>query len=348
MPLRLFINYRRSDTAPYAGRIFDRLRSALGDRNVFMDVATIRAGADFIQSLRDKVTVCDAFLCLIGPGWLEARNDTGHRRLDDPTDYVRQEIEWALTRGTQVIPILIGGAAMPAAEHLPDSLKPLTRKHAVSVRDDSFDRDMQHVLSELRIANIEQPNRDGLRNWFVNMPSDGPRLWPRLRIAIASLGALIAGYLAQNLAIAGLTALIASAALIRAFRDEIDGLELLNWVLISLLAALTIAEWLLDSGPTLVAFYAAIFLGAALISFAWLKQRIHKVDGKELMELTLVIAFGLAGGIFYGGIAVEALMPSLQNTSFGLVPFVGILLGPIVAGILYRRSVKAILAQDPG
>src|SRR3954454_18909588 len=104
----VFINYRREDSAPYAGRICDRLESAFGSEHVFMDVEDIAPGADFAEAIDKTVGSCDVLLAIIGPRWVELlKGPRGDR------DFVGYEIAVALNRGVTVIPVLVGGAKMP-------------------------------------------------------------------------------------------------------------------------------------------------------------------------------------------------------------------------------------------
>src|SRR5436305_2110625 len=104
---KLFISYRRDDSIGITGRIYDRLQAHFGPRSIFMDVDSIPLGVDFRQHLNEAVSQCDALIAIIGERWLEIRLH-GLRRLDDPSDFVRIEIEAALTRNIPVIPILLG------------------------------------------------------------------------------------------------------------------------------------------------------------------------------------------------------------------------------------------------
>jgi TIR domain len=135
---RVFISYRREDTAYPAGWLFDRLVDRLGHEQVFKDVDSIELGDDFVQVLTDAVASTDVLLALIGDTWLTATDEHGRRRLDDPDDFVRLEIEAALTRGVRVIPILVEGTAMPRAEDLPASLAPLARRQALELSPSRF------------------------------------------------------------------------------------------------------------------------------------------------------------------------------------------------------------------
>src|SRR5574337_1156833 len=108
----VFISYRREDSGGYAGRIYDRLTSRLGRENVFFDVDTIPPGRDFVEVLSERVAKCDALLAVIGKHWVVSADSNNRRRLDDPNDFVRIEIEAALNRNVPVIPVLVDGAAM--------------------------------------------------------------------------------------------------------------------------------------------------------------------------------------------------------------------------------------------
>jgi hypothetical protein len=142
----IFINYRRDDSMGMAGRLYDRLAQAFERNNLFMDVDHIPAGVDFVNHLNNQVAACDVFIAIIGPNWLDARNERGDRRLHVPDDFVTIEIAAALARDIRVIPVLIDGARMPKAGDLPESLKPLVRRHAVNLRHDQFGRDAEALI----------------------------------------------------------------------------------------------------------------------------------------------------------------------------------------------------------
>src|SRR5690349_7388558 len=109
---RIFLSYRRKDAAGHAGRLRDRLAAQYGQDRVFQDIDSIKPGADFAKNITNAVGSCHVLLALIGDEWLKSK-DKGHRRLDNPNDYVRLEIEAALNRNILVIPILLDGATMP-------------------------------------------------------------------------------------------------------------------------------------------------------------------------------------------------------------------------------------------
>jgi hypothetical protein len=142
----VFISYRRSDSAPYAGRLYDRLTAHFSDPQVFMDLE-IRPGDDFVERVEQGVSQCDVLLVLIGPSWLGALDDDGKRRLDDPADFARIEIATALARDIRVIPVLVGGGVMPTMRDLPEDLVPLGRRQAVELTDLRFRTDADALIT---------------------------------------------------------------------------------------------------------------------------------------------------------------------------------------------------------
>jgi len=149
---KIFINYRRDDSPGTAGRLHDRLAQTFKRNNLFMDVDHIPAGVDFVEHLHSQVAACDVFLAVIGPNWLNAKDDRGRRRFDNPDDFVTIEIAAALARNIRVIPVLVDGARTPKADRLPDSIKPLVRRNAVEVRNTQFGRDAEALANKVREA----------------------------------------------------------------------------------------------------------------------------------------------------------------------------------------------------
>jgi hypothetical protein len=146
---RIFISYRREETAYPAGWLYDRLADRFGGGQVFKDVDSIELGDDFVEVITSAVGSCDVLLALIGDEWLTITDAHGRRRLDDPDDFVRLEIEAALTRNVRVIPILVDGASMPRADELPDSLARLVRRQALELSPARFDFDTGRLLKVL-------------------------------------------------------------------------------------------------------------------------------------------------------------------------------------------------------
>ena len=147
---RVFISYRRDDSAGGAGRVHDRLEREFGSGLLFMDVDLIPLGVNFTKVLRDEVAKCEVLLAVIGPNWLNASDEEGHRRLDSPNDFVRIEISTALQRNIPVIPILLDGATIPKANQLPKDLRELGVRNGLEVRHASFHSDMEKLIRGLK------------------------------------------------------------------------------------------------------------------------------------------------------------------------------------------------------
>jgi TIR domain len=145
---RIFVNYRREETAYAAGWLYDRLAERFGDGQVFKDVDSIELGDDFAERINYAVGSCDVLLALIGDRWLTITGADGRRRLDNPEDFVRAEIEAALARNVLVVPILVAGARMPDAD-LPPSLAKLVRRQALELSPSRFDSDLSRLLRVL-------------------------------------------------------------------------------------------------------------------------------------------------------------------------------------------------------
>ena len=143
---RVFLNYRREDSAGIAGRLFDRLYVELGRENVFRDLDTLVPGADFGKVIADQVASCDALIAVIGKDWLTARDADGHRRLDQPGDLVTAEIREALARDKLVIPALVEGASIPKAADLPPDIAALAARNAIEISDSRFAYDTERLI----------------------------------------------------------------------------------------------------------------------------------------------------------------------------------------------------------
>jgi hypothetical protein len=156
----VFISYRREDSGGFAGRIYDRLTKSLGFGNVFFDVDSIAPGVDFVDTLNERLGRCDALVAVIGRSWLPSPDANNRRRLDDPNDYVRLEIEAALQRGIRVIPVLVDGAILPKSSDLPEGLAKLTRRQAIEISLTRFDSDVERLIEALS-ALEDELRRDG-------------------------------------------------------------------------------------------------------------------------------------------------------------------------------------------
>jgi CHASE2 domain-containing sensor protein len=145
-----FISYRRDQSAWPARILRDALTKRFGEGSVFMDLESIEAGADWPRRIDDAISACGAILVLIGPHWLDARDRHGERRIDDPADWVRLEIEAALRQPDIVLaPVLLDGAAMPAPEELPESIRTLTNRNSIAITADAWGDVVDRVVDSI-------------------------------------------------------------------------------------------------------------------------------------------------------------------------------------------------------
>ena len=177
----IFISYRREDTSGYAGRLYDQVSSHFGRDHVFMDVADLEPGSDFVDTIEKKVSTCDALIALIGKNWLTIKDEQNKVRIRKPGDFVNIEIAAALKRSVEVIPVLVGGAKMPLQGELPESLELLSRRQALELSDVHFTRDVGDLIEALKRPAGTRVSRS-------------PRwLKPALVVSISSICVLAAG-----------------------------------------------------------------------------------------------------------------------------------------------------------
>ena len=145
----IFLSYRRQDSQSATGRLADDLEARFGDERVFRD-REIAAGDDFVEAIRRSVESSTVVLVVVGAHWLAATDGQGRRRLDDPGDFVRLEIELALAGGVAIVPVLVEGAKMPAAAELPPSLAAFARCQAVELSDPRWRFDVETLIASLQ------------------------------------------------------------------------------------------------------------------------------------------------------------------------------------------------------
>lgn len=153
---KIFISYRREDASNISGRLYDRLRPDFGADSVFMDVDAIPYGADFRTHVSNSIRQTGVLLAIIGAKWLDARYKDGPkkgtRRLDDPEDFVRIEIETALSHNIPIIPVLVDNCRMPNDVDLPISLRQLVYRNAAEVRPGrDFHSDVDRLIQAIHV-----------------------------------------------------------------------------------------------------------------------------------------------------------------------------------------------------
>jgi amino acid transporter len=194
MNAKVFINYRRQDTALYAARLYDRLTARFGKDQVFIDIDQIGPGEDFVEVINRKVGTCDVAIVVIGPHWLSATDASGKRRLDNEEDFVRMEIVAALQRNISVIPVLVGGAQMPRKEDLPEALGPLYRRNAIEVSEIRFRADVNLLIEAIQRpkhpTSIKRPRNVDVPRAAAILYGD----WGTRKAFVIGLAFAVAGY----------------------------------------------------------------------------------------------------------------------------------------------------------
>lgn len=188
----VFLSYRREDSAGHTGRLHDRLVDQLGRDRVFLDIDNIQPGDDFIEAIDATLDRCSHVLVIVGRRWLEVRDNDHRRRLDNPADNHRLEIERALQRKVRVVPVLVGGAEMPPADQLPESLRAFARRNAFEISDKRFDSDasnLARVVKETCAKDQANARQDS------TTPQDKPSKLPvrgRVLAALAGVAMVLA------------------------------------------------------------------------------------------------------------------------------------------------------------
>jgi len=181
----VFISYRRGETDGQARALHNELAARLGRDSVFMDVDSIALGRDFREALRERLASCDLMLALIGKDWINAKDQSGRRRLEDPSDFVRLEISSALRRNIPVTPVLLQGAGVPSEEELPDDLKDLAFRNGFELSHNRWDSDVQEMVKRLGLstgarssgAASKTPEVEGAGVVAQESPGRKVRLW---------------------------------------------------------------------------------------------------------------------------------------------------------------------------
>jgi hypothetical protein len=185
-PLRVFINYRRDDTAGDARALYNELAARYGGESVFLDVVTLQPGTKWLAEIKSRGSSSGAFIALIGPRWMEIMSDRGHARVVAPAeDYVKVEIEDALRRGSgvTVFPVLIDDAEVPTTAKLPRSLAPLAAIEIVRLRHTRWDDDVEHLIEQIdnvgRTPAPEPPSTKPPRKRMPEPPGEPDQVAPR-------------------------------------------------------------------------------------------------------------------------------------------------------------------------
>src|SRR5205823_8494492 len=185
------ISYRRQDSSPVAGRLYDRLQAEFGKGSVFMDFDSIPYGVDFREHIKQTLERAKVVVAIIGPEWTGGK-ELSNRRIDDPTDFVRLEVASALETGIPIIPVLINNTPMPDAQSLPPELEGLAFRNGLAL-DSGIDF---HHHADRLIAGIHKVVDAHLppppAKSATPAPTPGSRKSP-VMIGVLALVALLAG-----------------------------------------------------------------------------------------------------------------------------------------------------------
>ena len=149
IPIGVFISYRRDDTAAYTGRLYDSLSKRIDKNRLFMDLDKIPGGVDFVEAMNTAIDSAEAMIVVIGPKWLTSAHGDGPPRIQDPGDFVHQELALGLQRGIRVFPVLVGGATMPSESDLPEGLSGFALRNAREISDSRWSHDVGQLIEDL-------------------------------------------------------------------------------------------------------------------------------------------------------------------------------------------------------
>lgn len=155
--MKIFISYRRAEDNKsfIVGFIHEKLAEVFGKENIFRDTYDITPGTAWKERLEHEVNNCGVMLVIIGPDWVNLAYPNGEKRLFDPLDVTRWEIETGLRRSREeniaLIPVLVTGAVFPQKEELPAALQELVKVQAITLRNfPDFDADMNKLIQNIR------------------------------------------------------------------------------------------------------------------------------------------------------------------------------------------------------
>lgn len=150
----IFICYRRADSQAATQSIWGALSSTFGQRAVFFDHKDFRVGEDWRRQTKPILAAAKAMVVILDDRWV----DLALKRLGDPDDAVRQELELALGRDDlPIVPLTIGATKAPAdtdaerfrplGDDVVTLLAKLFAKTSTKVRfDNDFEFDIAKVI----------------------------------------------------------------------------------------------------------------------------------------------------------------------------------------------------------
>lgn len=149
----IFIAYRKCDAKDAAFALHRDMVAVFGEHAVFLDDEGLHAGP-WLEQILTRISLCQVFIVVVGPGWLGASNANGQQRIQQPNDVHRGEIAAALSRASVlVIPVLVNGASLPGAQALPADLQALVAGQGRVVHERRRHRriDIEELASDIAV-----------------------------------------------------------------------------------------------------------------------------------------------------------------------------------------------------
>jgi hypothetical protein len=147
--MTVLICYRSQDYADYAAPLQRELVRRFGSRHVSLDA---HEDPDVVVNVppRDSPLPSAAvMLVMLSPHWRNASDHSDAMVPDDPRDTMRMTIARALRAPTSVIPVLVGGVKLPSADRLPQDLRALSSRNALTLRESNWEEDFRELLQHV-------------------------------------------------------------------------------------------------------------------------------------------------------------------------------------------------------
>lgn len=341
---QVFISYRRQETGAHAGRIYDAMVGRFGEDNVFMDI-DMEPGVDFVEQITEAVSGCVALIVVMGPGWATVESEEGQRRIEDPADFVRLEVETGLRRDdVRVIPALVAGARMPRQEALPPALQPIARRNALELSDGRWTYDVGRLMAALdELLGPGEPKPEP-------EPEPEPERPPGWRLALE--GMLVAGAASGLVRVVGqavetdtvhepttreATEQIANLLLRRTGAGALAGLALALWLGYRLTGPRASSPWLRGLGLGLL---GGLIGGAIFVLPVYVPDPNLSLDARRPYEL---LGYGVTGA-FLGAVIGSVWRPS--RVGAGLVGGAagGVLFGLLAIAVQWNNELWGMVA----
>jgi HEAT repeat protein len=178
---RIFLSYRRDDSLTITDAIFRWLQERLPEGYIFRDLNSTRAGESFASRIENEVANATVILAIMGVdwrgkttqhsrGWFWQQEKREKYRIDDPQDWVRQELLLALQLNKPIIPLLVNGALFP---EIPDVLRALRSNHGLTIQNEpDFEVDMIRLAHDLPLYDPELSVSDNSGDFrLIHLPT---------------------------------------------------------------------------------------------------------------------------------------------------------------------------------